>query len=100
MTTPNNDSINEQGAIFIKARELVNYIRSTIIYNEKLNEFKDHINHVGGELAQNDILVYDFNEQDFVSGKVTSVNDIESNVITLAVVTIADNKWVVVEKEY
>lgn len=93
-------SINEQGAIFIKARELVNYIRSTIIYSEKLNEFKDHVNHVGGELAQNDILVYDFDEQDFVSGAVTRVNDMESNVITLAAVTITDNKWVVVEKEY
>lgn len=92
-------SINEQGAIFIKVRELIDYIRSTIIYNEKLNKFKKYVED-NGEAAQNYILAYDFDDQDFVIGAVTRINDLESNVLTLASVTVLNNQWAVIEKVF
>jgi hypothetical protein len=93
-------SINEQGAIFIKAREFIQYIRSTILYTEKLKEFREFVQTHDTESMLYHQLVYDFDAQEMTSGPNTSVGP-DSNVVTLAFVSInSDNKVDVIEKVF
>ena len=95
-------SINDQGAIFVKAREFIQFIRSTILYTEKLNAFKEFIEPIKDtEDALHHVLVYDFDSHELVHGPTAYIIDIDSNVITLAYVSInSDDKIDVIEKVF
>lgn len=66
-------SLNEQGFIFESGNKFINQIRSSILYSEKVKDFKKYLEGANWDSGHSHVLVYSFDEHDFIIGALETI---------------------------